>query len=161
DERQGEGSDGPGPRALRRGATPGEPGATAIPGEHQPDGEAEDEAVVPGERREADEEARRDVGPRAALETKDGEPDGRRDERLEDREVLGLGHEDRAGGGDRREDPGSDADGSSGPRVAGDEPRQRRRDRADQERRDRGRDRRRVEQDDERRLEERRRRQPV
>src|SRR5207247_5236383 len=90
DEIQGEAADGRAPRELRREATPGEPGATAIPGEHQPDGEAEDEAVVPGERREADEEARRDVGPRAALETKDGEPDGRRDERLEDREVLGL-----------------------------------------------------------------------
>ena len=95
------------------------------------------------------------------FEPADRQPDRRGDERLEDREVLGLGHEHRAGRGDRGEDAGADADDLEGAGVAGDEPGQRRGDRADQDGRDGRGEGRRAEERDERRLDERGQRQPV
>ena len=61
------------------------------------------------------------------------QPERRRHERMEDREVLRLGHEDGRGAGDRRQHARRDADDRARAGVAGDEPGQRRGERADQD----------------------------
>ena len=137
------------------------PRADALDDEDETDGAAEQEGVVPGERRHADQEPAQDECPTVSAEAARGEPQGGGDDRLEDGEVLGLGHEDGAGGRDRGEDAGAHLDRLRCPDVTSDRPREGRRERPDQHHRERRRDGRRAHDGDEWRLDEGREREPM
>ena len=98
----------------------------------EPDGSGQQDAVVAGQGRQPGQQAGDGERPAVALEAAGGEPQRRRDERMEDREVLGLGHEHGRGPGDRGDDAGGGGDDRAGAGVAGDHPRQRRDQRADE-----------------------------
>ena len=93
--------------------------------------------------------------PRAAIQKR------RDDERLVEREVVGLGHVDGREERDRDEEPGPDRHERPRARVARDRPGQRRRDRADERERQRGRPRDVAEERQERDLDDRGEGHPV
>ena len=142
-------------------AAPAAHPSPAIPEPDQPDRGAEEDPVVPAERSEPGQQARECVGPVVPFQTSGGHPDRRRDEGVHDREVFGLGHEDRGGGRDGRENAGRDRDQRLGAGVPGDGPGQRCRERSDQHQRQRRSQRRGSKDRDERHLNEACQRQPV
>ena len=166
---QAEGREGREERDRRPVVDPGpRPSAPAISQEPQPvrqpdqgDRAGEEDAVVPRERRQAREETGEGERSTVALEPPRGQPQGRRDERVEDREVLGLGQKDGDGARDGADDARRRADDGPGAGVTRDEPRQGRDQRADEDARQGVRQRRRAEDGDERRLDEAREREPV
>src|SRR4029079_2590385 len=78
---------------LKRAAGPED--SDAVREEDDRDGQSEQESIVPGEGRDADEQPRGDVRARASLETPRDEEDRRRDDPLADAEVLRMRHEQR------------------------------------------------------------------
>ena len=117
------------PRQDRRPA--GTPGGEALPQEEESEGDADEDAVVASEHRQAHEGARRDERPGAALERPGAEPQGAEDDRLVQREVVRLGHEHHRGR-DGDEDGGPDGDVTTRPGLDREGPGHRRGERTDQ-----------------------------
>ena len=124
------------------------------------DGEHED-AVVARERRDPGEQPRADERPAAPAQPARGEEQRPRDERLVEREVVGLDHVHERQRRQRGQEARADRDDPRRAGVLPDEPRERRRERTRERERDRGGHRRRAEEPDERHLDERRQRHPV
>ena len=156
DARDGRSERDRGPAGLVRAPRP-----PAVPGEGQAKDDQDQQPVVARQGRQAGEQACAGEGPARPLETAGAEPEGARDERLVEREVVRLDEVDRRQQRDR--DEHARAGLHPGPRagVAGDRPGQRSGERADQ------RERRRrcpgdvAEHDEERHLDERGERHPV
>ena len=87
------------------GAPPAPPPADPVAEPDEADRGAEEDAVVPAQAGEAGQEAGEGIGAPVALQAARRAPERRGDERLHDREVLGLGHEDRRRRGDRARGP--------------------------------------------------------
>src|SRR2546422_552240 len=79
--------------APRARAASGAPPADAVREPHEPDGAGEEDAVVAGQRGQPREQPGDRERSAVALQAAGRAPDRRGDERVEDREVLGLGHE--------------------------------------------------------------------
>ena len=161
DEEQREARDGAPPRDRRFAAELGSPGPPAVPQEHEGEGGADEDPVVAGEGRQADEHAGDGHGSAIASQGSGAHPDRRGPQRFVDREVVRLAEEDGRGGGDGGHERGADRDGRAGAHVAGDEPGQRRSGRPDERERDVRHPGGRPEHGHERQLDDRREGQPV
>ena len=154
-------------RRERDGRAPGAGRAPRPPAIEQEDDAQRDEdeqAVVPGERREAGEQAGQDErapGMRRPTKGTGRHPQRGDDQRLVEREVVGLRHVDGGQQRDRHEHARPDRHERSGARVPGDGPGQRRGDRADERERERRCPGDVTEDRQERDLDDRRQRHPV
>ena len=132
-----------------------------IPGEREDDDEEYEHAVCPRQRGEAGQEPGKDERARRTPQATRDHPQRAGHQRLEEGEVVGLGHERDGQRRDGNQDARAHRDHGVSARFAGDRPGQRRGGRTDQDERCCGRPRLRAEQGEERHLDEGREWHPV